>query len=115
MELLFDLINAPWTFKEFGHCGGIDFTGSNISQQQILSIDNGSNRFVPRYEKYSFQDACRIMGVTEKQFEFLVLSNVVEVRDRRFKKVTVGFDSDLHHVPKWALAEWLHSTGKTNL
>ena len=55
------------------------------------------------YEQFSFQEAKERLGVTDRQFEFLVLSGVVEVRDNETKKVVHGgFDTDKHHVPPWA-------------
>lgn len=55
------------------------------------------------YQQFSFQEAKEKLGVTDRQFEFLVLSGVVEVRDNDTKKVVHGgFDPQKHHVPPWS-------------
>lgn len=55
------------------------------------------------YPRMTFMEAHRILGVTEKQFEFLVLSGAIEVRDNdTLEKITSGFNLNHHHVPPWA-------------
>lgn len=54
------------------------------------------------YEQYRFEEAITHLGITEKQFEFLVLSNALEVRDNETKRVVKkGFDPEKHHLPPW--------------
>lgn len=63
-------------------------------------------QFEPFYENYSFEEAIQqntANGLTDRRFEFMVLSGIVEVRDNStMKKVTSGFDPDKHHIPPWA-------------
>lgn len=56
------------------------------------------------FDKYGFSEAVEAIGVSESQFEFLVLSGVIEVRDyTNHKKVTSGFDPKEDYVPAWAV------------
>lgn len=56
----------------------------------------------PFYEQYSFKDVIKHNGLTDKQFEFMVLSGVIQVYDNiRMKRVESGFNPGDHHVPPW--------------
>lgn len=55
-----------------------------------------------RYTRYSFEDAVVKLGVSEKQFEFLVTSGAVKVWSYETGKlVETNFDSEKHFVPSW--------------
>jgi hypothetical protein len=44
------------------------------------------------------------LDVSERQFEFLVLSGAVKVRDNQTKeRVLSGFKPDAHHIPGWEI------------
>lgn len=55
------------------------------------------------YQKHSFESTLNASGLSSSEFEFLVLSGVIEARDNEtLAKVTSGFHVDRHHVPPWA-------------
>lgn len=75
------------------------FIGEAEEQQYL-----GEN-YVPAYTQFHFDDALTEAKISRRQFEFLVLSGVIEVRDNvTLEKVTSGFDPDYHHVPPWCFA-----------
>lgn len=56
------------------------------------------------HEKYTMKEAMKELKLQEKQFEFMVLSGVIEVRsDIDGKIVTSGFDPEDHYVPVWVV------------
>lgn len=84
---------------------GIDVTDSNITSQQIKSLlpypqDSGDPPHIV-YRHYSFDEVVAATSLSEQQFEFMVLSGAIEVRDKRQRVVKSGFDPELHHVPQW--------------
>lgn len=99
-----------WSETEFQ---GVLFKDSSIKETYLRDVelidcefDNLSIRDTDVkgvvYAEYTFSDAQQKLGVTEKQFEFLVLSGAIEVRDNKtLRRVTSGFDPRLHHVPPW--------------
>lgn len=63
-----------------------------------------------QYDKWSFEDLTSSSGLTEKQFEFLVLSGAIEVRDNdNLTVVRAGFNSKKHHVPDWAAQNFIEN------
>jgi hypothetical protein len=99
-----------------------DLSGSNFSETtitgcEIYESDLTSSRWGEAkvdmayiravgdaYDQHSLYDAQVQLGLTEKQFEFLVLSGAIEVRDNMSKgKVSSNFNTKEHHVPAWVL------------
>lgn len=82
-----------------------DLRGIDLSDEQIKQIENVSGDMSAHiYNKMSFEQAIEELGIEEKQFEFLVVSGVIEVRDNRTRKIVrAGYDPELHHVPFWSL------------
>lgn len=94
-----------------------DFTGGSVKECEIEETnfagsewDNTKVAWGPIYatgevyEQYSFNSAIKLFGVSEKQFEFMVISKAIEVRDNKTKqKVTSNFDPRKHHIPVWTV------------
>lgn len=58
------------------------------------------------YDKVSFAEALESLNISEKQFEFLVTSGGIEVRDNYTQDIVKsGFDPEKHHITQWALEE----------
>lgn len=68
-----------------------------------IAGDVGGQTRIPLYTQHNFAEACEMMNLSEKQFEFLVLSGTVEVRDHHGVVVKSNFDPDKHHVPAWSV------------
>lgn len=80
------------------------FWGSEWNESRF-SCDFVGYAQLPSYGRYSLGDALKESGLTEKQFEFLVLSGGIEVRDNvTMKKISSGFDQEKHHVPPWTFS-----------
>ena len=56
-----------------------------------------------KYSHHSFWDAAEQMGLSKKQFEFLVSSGAIEIRDNKGERVKSQFDPEKHHVPAWVV------------
>lgn len=99
-----ELQNTSWRDTRFEDChfiGGLE-----------EKVHRGAN-YEPAYRQYSLDEALKASGVSSKQFEFLVLSGVIEVRDNDTMNVVIsGFDSAKHHVAPWVFAnlKYLAST-----
>lgn len=84
--------------------------GAHFSREQLKLIYPNLHKYV--YDQVSFSDALKELDITEKQFEFLVVSGVVEVRSNDTKeKIVNNFDPDAHHVPKWEIETLKHVLG----
>lgn len=67
------------------------------------------------YPKMKFGEVQKKLGVSEKQFEFLVLSGALEVRDDNTGEIIDrGYDPDLHHIPSWVNLKNLSSSPETD-
>lgn len=56
------------------------------------------------FEKYTLREACEKLNLSDKQFEFMVLSGALEVREEITNHIVrSGFDPDSHYVPVWAM------------
>ena len=79
--------------------------GIDLSAEQFNSLtrsNDGSKYY--KYKVFSFHEAIEELGVTEKQFEFLVLSDIIQVRDNETGDlVKSGYNPDIHHVAPWCL------------
>lgn len=76
----------------------------NLSDEQMMSLDPLSFERCRVYDQITFDSAVEDLGIPEKQFEFLVLSGALEVRDNETcKPVTSDFDPGKHHVTRWDL------------
>ena len=65
------------------------------------------------YEQYSFEESLRHLDLTEKQFEFLVVSHALEVRDNNTQRIIrSGFDPSKHHLPPWSLENMRQNGGQ---
>lgn len=63
------------------------------------------------YEQFTFSDTIKNCGISQKEFEFLVLSGAIEVRDNEtLERVRSEFDPNKNHVPVWAFENLKHST-----
>lgn len=79
-----------------------DLTGAAFSGCRLSDIEFSDSEKASIYDQHSLRDAMEASGLSEKQFEFLVVSGVIEVRDNKtLQKITSGFDVDKHHVPPW--------------
>ena len=62
------------------------------------------------YDRWSFHDLTSSSGLTNKQFEFLVLSGAIEVRDNdNLTVVRAGFDPKKHHIPDWSAQNFIEN------
>lgn len=119
-----DLTGAKFINSGYGTLsspGDIDLTDSNVTAHQVLQLTriqtSDPAKGVPRklsdhgivYREHSFEEVCELAGLTEKQFEYFVISKVFEVRDDHFKLITSDFDPDKHHIPQWSVQRWLHA------
>lgn len=98
-----DLTGTKFLNTKVGLGHKLDVTGSNITRQQINDLMNASSWVELIYKKYSFDEAIEKSGITEKQFEFLVLSGSVEVYDNFGSRVESNFDPNSHHLPQWEI------------
>lgn len=75
----------------------------NLSRKQIDALfQNASGHYT--YTQKSFEETVADLGITNSQFEFMVTSGVIQVRDNTTrKKVDRNFDPTLHHVPIWEI------------
>lgn len=93
---------------------GADLRGANITDTKLpvslegIIFDDEQKNLISDslhehiYEKVSFQDAIEKLDVSEKQFEFLVLSQGIKVRDNQSSHiVTQNFDPMEQHVDLW--------------
>ena len=81
-----------------------DLTGVKLTRSQaeeIIKEDPTSYR----YDFLSFDDAAQQLGITKKQFEFMVLSGAIIPRNYRNSVVTKKFDPEYHHIPSWEVEE----------
>lgn len=78
---------------------------NNMVDVEIVNIDRGDGTMqFCNFEKYDFYEAARLLDLSEKQFEYLVVSGTVEVRDKNSHAVvTSGFNVDSQYVPVWAI------------
>lgn len=82
-----------------------DLTDVDITAEQFNSLmrSNDGTKYY-RYKEFSFHDTIEELGITEQQFEFLVLSGVIQVRDNETGNlIKSGYDPDTHHVTPWCL------------
>lgn len=89
---------------------GVYWGGAKTSSMRVSS-DKSLMQPKPRLAKYdvsSFEDAIRQMKLTKNQFEFLVTSRAIEVRDEKGEIVLSGFNPSLHRIPQWAIDNYLY-------
>lgn len=56
------------------------------------------------FEQYDFHSAADLLNLNSNQFQFLVVSGSVEVRDRKTNKIVkAGFDVGKHYIPVWSV------------
>lgn len=93
---------------------GIDFSKLDFEiranmRNAILLADqfdklSDRSRYGVEYDEIRFEDAMKDLGLSEKRFEFLVLSGTIPVYDNENKqRVRSNFDPATHHVPCWGL------------
>lgn len=94
----------------------LDVRDSNITTQQVKDLLKNSYSFHRInstefiYRQYSFNEVIEACGMTDKQFEFLVLSGAIEVREKGYGKIVEGgFDPGKHHVPQWAFQDLMNT------
>ena len=81
----------------------------DLSDEQLMSLHPdsfkpASTRYKVTYDYISFEKAIEKLGLTEKQFEFLVTSGALPVRDNETQEiVTKNFDSKQNHITRWDL------------
>lgn len=78
-----------------GREGSFDETG------MTLGVDSGNS-----FEKYTLREAHERLELTDKQFQFMVLSGALEVREKNSNEIVrshFDMDSDLQYVPIWAI------------
>lgn len=66
-----------------------------------LGIDTDNS-----FEKYTLREAHERFGLTDNQFEFMVLSGALEIRERNSNKIArkdFDLDSDSQYVPVWVM------------
>lgn len=94
---------------------GCDFSGANLTDVHLHGVDIRGAKWddssvtvsshplmgTVKYDRYSLHEALKQSGLTEKQFEFLVLSKAIEVRNFRGEIVEENFDLQEHHIPAW--------------
>jgi uncharacterized protein YjbI with pentapeptide repeats len=114
-----DLSGVNARFTDFA---GSDFSGANLQAADFGGSDlrkchwervsmSGvclANVIAPaKYEQFSLDDAMKRalgLGMTQNQFEFMVLAGAVEIRDNdTLEVVKTGFDPAKHHVPVWTM------------
>lgn len=75
---------------------------SVLSSSMDLCDFKGAKLNDVMYQRKHFQEVRNLLEISDRQFEFLVLSGVIEVRDNKtLQVVTGGFDPDEHHIPQW--------------
>jgi uncharacterized protein YjbI with pentapeptide repeats len=96
---------------------GADLTGANLRHatlsRDLTNVNITGEQFeqLNEIEKYdypakNFHEVAQELGVSEKQFEFLVLSGAVEVRDKHSnERVLSDFDTEKHNIPVWGVEE----------
>lgn len=93
--------------------------GVTMSGEQFDKIKEASPEQKFDYPTHSFDYVVESLGISEKRFEYLVISGVIEVRDNSTQtRVVKGFDPNIHHVPGWSLErtrEALKETSKSIL
>ena len=85
---------------------GANWKGAVVKDIMIGSIpeDYGAARV---WEQTTFHDAINHFGLSEKRFEYLVLSGAIEVRDNKTLEIVKGnYDPDRHHIPPWVVANF---------
>lgn len=127
-----NLHNVNFTNSDLTKCDltGCDLRSANLEKaklpQNLSGIVITDNQFENlsqpedkpwkyQYEQISFENAAKMIGLSENQLEFLVISGGVKVRDnKKGRRVTSDFDPDLHHIPIWEIdaARTLLSTQK---
>lgn len=78
----------------------ISLTSEQVKQIELVSGDMRKHS----YRSMGFERLIKELEVSEKEFEYLVLSRVIEVRDNDTGKIVdSNFDPELHHVPFWSV------------
>jgi hypothetical protein len=89
----------------------IDFTGSNVTSEQIRQLEGNTPAVGPfpvAYQQFTLREAQTSLGVDDDHMRILMWSGDVEVRDNFTKRrVTTEFDPDCHHVPQWEVQKLL--------
>lgn len=85
---------------------GANWKGAVVKDIMIGSIpkDYGAARV---WEQTTFHDAINHFGLSEKRFEYLVLSGAIEVRDNETLEIVKSdYDPARHHIPPWVMANF---------
>lgn len=105
----------------WGDLTDVDFTGANLTNARVpldlegLDLtDSQVESFIYsnqhpeefKYRKFSFEEAIKELDISESEFEYLVISGVINVRDNVSNElIEEGFDPERHHVPSWVIRE----------
>jgi uncharacterized protein YjbI with pentapeptide repeats len=91
-----------------------DFTDSNVSSEQIRTIEEKigpEGPFGIEYRGYSLQEAQDILGITDDDYmNVLLWSGEIEARDNITKRKTEHFDPQTCHIPQWVIQGQLQIT-----
>lgn len=103
-----DLRESQPTDLRGAHWGGAKTVGIEIESARFLvgQGDNGEDVVEPavEFEKFNFDEVKDLANLSDKQFEFFVLSGVFEVRDKdRHEIIKKQFNKSRHYVPVWSL------------
>lgn len=89
---------------------GVDIRGANWSGADFNVQELIASSIPCDYDQYDFYEAIEEMKLSEKQFEYFVVSGAMEIRDDLSQeRVSSGFDPSTQHVPAWQVhnPQWL--------
>lgn len=93
-------------------------TGNTWGANNIRTTSPEVNKGIPfvfdqcEFEQYGFHDAAKTLGLSDRQFEFVVVSGALEVRDgTNHDVVTKGFDPENQYIPVWTIHDHQQSLG----
>lgn len=82
-----------------------DFVECSFDEVEFLNVSLKNSNFKnTSYPWRTFDETVEELGVTQKAFEFMVLSGAVEVRSNETSEiVNGGFNPTMHHIPLWSI------------